>query len=337
MRNKLPNNSHKKPPPNGLSTTVINIENSDVLEIFGVNNDNLDFFEKNLPIKIYQKGNQLIIQGTKKNTDILKKAIAQTISEKKDNKTNNYNMNSIQDNLKMLISNDIKNINITKTAKSDVIGKSKLQNTYLEILQKQQIVFAIGPAGTGKTFLAVAAAVSQLLEKKFDRIILSRPAVEAGEKLGFLPGDLKEKVDPYLRPLFDSLYDLMPSEVASKKILSSEIEIAPLAFMRGRTLNTSFVILDEAQNATHNQIKMFLTRCGKNSRMVVTGDPSQTDLNRRSDSGLLRSIKILSNISGVSVINFGQKDIVRDEMVTKIINAYDSYDNQIKDLFDQKK
>ncbi len=337
MRNKLPNNSHKKPPPNGLSTTVINIENSDVLEIFGVNNDNIDFFEKNLPIKIYQKGNQLIIQGIKKNTDILKKAIAQTISEKKDNKTNNYNMNSIQDNLKMLISNDIKNINITKTAKLDVIGKSKLQNTYLEILQKQQIVFAIGPAGTGKTFLAVAAAVSQLFEKKFDRIILSRPAVEAGEKLGFLPGDLKEKVDPYLRPLFDSLYDLMPSEVASKKILSSEIEIAPLAFMRGRTLNNSFVILDEAQNATHNQIKMFLTRCGKNSRMVVTGDPSQTDLNRRSDSGLLRSIKILSNISGVSVINFGQKDIVRDEMVTKIINAYDSYDNQIKDLFDQKK
>ena len=165
---------------------------------------------------------------------------------------------------------------------------------------------------------------------------MSRPAVEAGEKLGFLPGDLKEKVDPYLRPLYDSLYDLMPSEIASRKIQSSEIEIAPLAFMRGRTLNNSFVILDEAQNATHNQIKMFLTRCGKNSRMIVTGDPSQTDLTKRGDSGLLRSIKILSDIEGVSVINFGQKDIVRDEMVTKIINAYDSYDDQIKDLFDQK-
>ena len=170
----------------------------------------------------------------------------------------------------------------------------------------------------------------------YKRQILSRPAVEAGEKLGFLPGDLKEKVDPYLRPLYDSLYDLMPADLAIRKIQSTEIEIAPLAFMRGRTLNNAFVILDEAQNATHNQIKMFLTRCGKNSRMVVTGDPSQTDLNKRSDSGLLKSIHILKDIDDIAVINFGHKDIVRDEMVTKIINAYDSYDDQIKDLFDQK-
>jgi phosphate starvation-inducible PhoH-like protein len=296
----------------------------------------VDFFKKNLPLKIYQKGNQLTVKGNKKNIDILKSAINQTIKEKRMDKKVNININQMQENLKMHVLNDIKNINITKTAKLDVIGKSKLQNAYLEILKNKQIVFAIGPAGTGKTFLAVAAAVSQLLEKKYDRIILSRPAVEAGEKLGFLPGDLKEKVDPYLRPLYDSLYDLMPSDVALRKIQSSEIEIAPLAFMRGRTLNNSFVILDEAQNATHNQIKMFLTRCGKNSRMVVTGDPSQTDLNRRSDSGLLKSIKILSDIDGVSVINFGQNDIVRDAMVTKIINAYDSYDNRIKDLFDQK-
>ena len=336
MKNKLLNNTDKKTSLQGINSTVINIDNSEVLDIFGINNENIEFFENNLPLKIFQKGNQLIIHGNKKNTDILKNAITQTISEKKMNKAVNNNINSMQENLKKSMSNDIKNINITKTLKLDVIGKSKLQNTYLEILQKKQIVFAVGPAGTGKTFLAVAAAVSQLLEKKFDRIILSRPAVEAGEKLGFLPGDLKEKVDPYLRPLYDSLYDLMPSEIASRKIQSSEIEIAPLAFMRGRTLNNSFVILDEAQNATHNQIKMFLTRCGKNSRMIVTGDPSQTDLTKRGDSGLLRSIKILSDIEGVSVINFGQKDIVRDKMVTKIINAYDSYDDQIKDLFDQK-
>ncbi len=336
MKNKLPNKTYKKLTVEGLSSTIINIENTEVLDIFGVNNENINFFQKSLPLKIFQKGNQLIIQGNKKNVDILKSAIAQTISEKKTNKRINSEINQMQENLKMHISNDIKNINITKTTKLDVIGKSKLQNTYLEILQKKQIIFSIGPAGTGKTFLAVAAAVAQLLENKFDRIILSRPAVEAGEKLGFLPGDLKEKVDPYLRQLYDSLYDLIPSDIATRKIQSSEIEIAPLAFMRGRTLNNSFVILDEAQNATHNQIKMFLTRCGKNSRMVVTGDPSQTDLGRRSDSGLLRSIKILSNIEGVSIINFGQKDIVRDEMVTKIINAYDSYDNQIKDLFDQK-
>ncbi len=336
MKNKLINNTNKKTPIQGLSSTVINIENSEALDIFGVNNENVDFFKKNLPLKIYQKGNQLTVKGNKKNIDILKSAINQTIKEKRMDKKVNININQMQENLKMHVLNDIKNINITKTAKLDVIGKSKLQNAYLEILKNKQIIFAIGPAGTGKTFLAVAAAVSQLLEKKYDRIILSRPAVEAGEKLGFLPGDLKEKVDPYLRPLYDSLYDLMPSDVALRKIQSSEIEIAPLAFMRGRTLNNSFVILDEAQNATHNQIKMFLTRCGKNSRMVVTGDPSQTDLNRRSDSGLLKSIKILSDIDGVSVINFGQNDIVRDAMVTKIINAYDSYDNRIKDLFDQK-
>ena len=336
MKNKLLNNTYSENSTQDLSSTVITIENSEALDIFGVNNKNINFFKEKLPLKIYQKGNQLIIQGNKKNRDILKKAINRTIKDKKSNKKINFSMNSMQENLNMYISNDIKNLNVTKTAKTDVIGKSKLQNTYLELLQNKQIVFAIGPAGTGKTFLAVAAAVSQLIENKFDRIILSRPAVEAGEKLGFLPGDLKDKVDPYLRPLYDSLYDLMPSDIAQRKIQSSEIEIAPLAFMRGRTLNNSFVILDEAQNATHNQIKMFLTRCGKNSRMVVTGDPSQTDLNRRSDSGLLRSIKILSNIEGVSVINFGHKDIVRDEMVTKIINAYDSYDDQIKDLFDQK-
>ncbi len=336
MKNKLLNNTYSENSTQDLSSTVITIENSEALDIFGVNNKNINFFKEKLPLKIYQKGNQLIIQGNKKNRDILKKAINRTIKDKKSNKKINFSMNSMQENLNMYISNDIKNLNVTKTAKTDVIGKSKLQNTYLELLQNKQIVFAIGPAGTGKTFLAVAAAVSQLIENKFDRIILSRPAVEAGEKLGFLPGDLKDKVDPYLRPLYDSLYDLMPSDIAQRKIQSSEIEIAPLAFMRGRTLNNSFVILDEAQNATHNQIKMFLTRCGKNSRMVVTGDPSQTDLSRRSESGLIRSIKILSDIEGVSVINFGQKDIVRDEMVTKIINAYDSYDDQIKDLFDQK-
>ncbi len=237
--------------------------------------------------------------------------------------------------MELLNSNNQTNkLSIIKVNNLNVVGKSNAQNHYLKMLQNQKIIFSIGPAGTGKTFLAVAAAVSQLLENKFDRIILSRPAVEAGERLGFLPGDLKEKVDPFLRPLFDSLYDLLPSDIAIQKIESSEIEIAPLAFMRGRTLNNSFVILDEAQNATHSQIKMFLTRCGKNSRMVVTGDPSQTDLTKKSESGLIRSIKILKDIDNIEVVQLGSKDIVRDEMVTKIINAYDAYDNQIKDLFE---
>ena len=338
MKNKVFKNSHEIQSKLKHSSTIINIENSEALDIFGVNNENIDFFEKNLPLKIFQKGNQLTLKGDKNNINILKNAITKTINQKK-NPKNKANTNQIQEILKMQIINQkekIKNINITKTIKLDVVGKSKMQNSYLEILQEKQIIFAVGPAGTGKTFLAVAAAVSQLLKSKFDRIILSRPAVEAGEKLGFLPGDLKEKVDPYLRPLYDSLYDLMPTEMAIRKIESSEIEIAPLAFMRGRTLNNSFVILDEAQNATHNQIKMFLTRCGKNSRMVVTGDPSQTDLNKRSDSGLLRSMKILQDIDDIAIVNFGHQDIVRDEMVTKIINAYDLYDDQIKDLFDQK-
>ena len=317
------------------NSTVLYIENDYALDIFGINNENLDFVEELLPLKIFQKGNQLHIKGEKKFRNLLSNTIFQTLEEIKNKKNKSVN-NLMQENIKMSLSNESENIKkfaVAKTTKYDITGKSKNQNDYLEILQKKQIIFAIGPAGTGKTFLAVAAAVSQLLDGQFDRIILSRPAVEAGEKLGFLPGDLKEKVDPYLRPLYDSLNDLMPGDTVLRKMQSSEIEIAPLAFMRGRTLNNSFVILDEAQNATHTQIKMFLTRCGKNSRMVVTGDPSQTDLSKKSDSGLLKSIKILENIKDIEIINFNRNDIVRDEMVTKIIEAYDNHDEQISDLF----
>ena len=336
MKNKQINTISNQQSRQSSKSSIINIENSDVLEIFGINNENLSYFESSLPLKIFQKGNELNIKGEKKYRNILRNVIFKTLTEIKLNK-DLREKNLIQENLKMQLLNDtenIENFTITKTSKGDVVGKSKRQNDYLEILKKKQIIFAIGPAGTGKTFLAVAAAVSQLMENKFERIILSRPAVEAGEKLGFLPGDLKEKVDPYLRPLYDSLYDLMPSDVAIRKIQSAEIEIAPLAFMRGRTLNNSFVILDEAQNATYNQIKMFLTRCGKNSRMVVTGDPSQTDLTKQSDSGLIKSIRILEEIDDIEVINFNSKDIVRDEMVSKIIEAYDAHDEHVKDLFD---
>ena len=317
------------------NSTVLYIENDYALDIFGINNENLDFVEELLPLKIFQKGNQLHIKGEKKFRNLLSNTIFQTLEEIKNKKNKSLN-NLMQENIKMSLSNESENIKkfaVAKTVKYDITGKSKNQNDYLEILQKKQIIFAIGPAGTGKTFLAVAAAVSQLLDGQFDRIILSRPAVEAGEKLGFLPGDLKEKVDPYLLPLYDSLNDLMPGDTVLRKMQSSEIEIAPLAFMRGRTLNNSFVILDEAQNATHTQIKMFLTRCGKNSRMVVTGDPSQTDLSKKSDSGLLKSIKILENINDIEIISFDRNDIVRDEMVTKIIEAYDNHDEQISDLF----
>jgi len=189
-------------------------------------------------------------------------------------------------------------------------------------LKENNIVMALGPAGTGKSFLAVSVAITHLMEKKVDRVILSRPAVEAGEKLGFLPGDMKEKVDPYLRPLYDALYDLFGFEVIQKKIDSGEIEIAPLAFMRGRTLKNSYAILDEAQNATSTQIKMFLTRIGENSKLVVNGDPSQIDLINKSHSGLLKSKEILKKIKEIKIIEFDHKDVVRHPLVSKIIQAY---------------
>ena len=263
------------------SSTVVNLENSLIVEILGVNNENLDFCEKKLKVKVLQKGNIVIITGNKKERYIVRNSIIQLSRELKD--PIKKHQNTFREILNMQINNDLDNKNIksfaiAKTTKSSVTAKTIKQNEYLEALYNKQIVFGIGPAGTGKTYLAVAAAVAQLLEGKYDRIILSRPAVEAGEKLGFLPGDIKEKVDPYLRPFYDAIYELLPMDEAMRKIQSSMIEIAPLAFMRGRTLSNAFIILDEAQNATSTQIKMFLTRCGKNSRMVVNGDPSQIDL-----------------------------------------------------------
>jgi len=211
---------------------------------------------------------------------------------------------------------------VIKTPKRSVIPRSKKQKEYVKSLKNNQIIMSLGPAGTGKTYLAVAVALSMLLEKKVERIILSRPAVEAGERLGFLPGDMKDKIDPYLRPLYDSLYDLLDYDKIQKKIESGAIEIAPLAFMRGRTLKNSFAILDEAQNATRTQIKMFLTRIGENSRLVVNGDPSQVDLPNKNQSGLIELQNILKEIKEITVINFDHQDVVRHPLVTKIVEAY---------------
>ena len=312
------------------SSTVVNLENSLIVEILGINNENLDFCEKKLNIKILQKGNIVIITGNKKERYIVRNSIIQLSRELKD--PIKKHQNTFKEILNMQINNDLDNKNIksftiAKTTKSSVTAKTIKQNEYLEALYNKQIVFGIGPAGTGKTYLAVAAAVAQLLEGKYDRIILSRPAVEAGEKLGFLPGDIKEKVDPYLRPFYDAIYELLPMDEAMRKIQSSMIEIAPLAFMRGRTLSNAFVILDEAQNATSTQIKMFLTRCGKNSRMVVNGDPSQIDLPKHIGSGLIDSIHALEQLPEVEITKFSKKDIVRDEIVSKIIDAYDNHNN----------
>ena len=223
--------------------------------------------------------------------------------------------------------NSSENINyIIKTPKKSVIPRSEKQKTYVKALREKDIIISSGPAGTGKTYLAVAVALTMLLDKKIERIILSRPAVEAGERLGFLPGDMREKVDPYLRPLYDSLYDLLDFEKIQKKIEVGDIEIAPLAFMRGRTLKNSFAILDEAQNATDTQIKMFLTRIGENSKIIVNGDPTQIDLPNKSMSGLDKSKKILSHLNEISVIDFDHTDVVRHPLVTKIVKAYNHND-----------
>ena len=211
---------------------------------------------------------------------------------------------------------------LIKTPRKSVIARSQKQSDYIKALRENDIVMALGPAGTGKSFLAVSVAITMLMEKKIERVILSRPAVEAGEKLGFLPGDMKEKVDPYLRPLYDALYELFGFEKIDKKIETGEIEIAPLAFMRGRTLKNCFAILDEAQNATETQIKMFLTRIGENSKLVVNGDPSQVDLINKSHSGLIKSKNILSQVEEIKVVEFDHKDVVRHPLVSKIIKAY---------------
>ncbi len=210
-----------------------------------------------------------------------------------------------------------------RTRKKTIVPRSPVQTTYMEALARDDMIFALGPAGTGKTYLAVAQAVSMLIGGQVDRLILSRPAVEAGERLGFLPGDMKDKVDPYLRPLYDALYDMLPTEQVERRIASGEIEIAPLAFMRGRTLNDAFIILDEAQNTTPLQMKMFLTRFGMRARMVICGDPNQVDLPEPGRSGLADSVSRLEGIRGIAMVRFTSADVVRHPLVGRIVDAYE--------------
>ena len=225
---------------------------------------------------------------------------------------------------------DLNNI-VLKTKKRHIYPRSQTQAKYILEMMDNELVFGLGPAGTGKTYLAVALAVSMMLDGTIDKIILSRPAVEAGENLGFLPGDLKDKVDPYLRPLYDALYEMLPAEQVDKKLAAGEIEIAPLAFMRGRTLSNAFVILDEAQNTTPMQMKMFLTRLGENSRMVVNGDLSQVDLPRGTISGLKDALATLKNIKGIGSVTFSAEDVVRHGLVAKIVCAYEKRNREEND------
>ena len=311
--------------------SVIFHDNDLLMGVVGEFNKNLKELEKITNTSLYSRGNSILIKSSPEKNEITKDAIQflanQFINngsiEKKD-------IISSIDQFMIDEKDKKKNVNVSdiiKTPKKSVIPRSEKQKEYVRALRQSDIVISAGPAGTGKTFLAVAVGLTMLLDKKIERIILSRPAVEAGERLGFLPGDMKEKVDPYLRPLYDSLYDLFDYEKIQRMIEIGDIEIAPLAFMRGRTLKNSFAILDEAQNATDTQIKMFLTRIGENSKIVINGDPSQIDLPNKNTSGLDRAKKLLGHLNEISAVDFDHSDVVRHPLVSKIVKAYSDKKN----------
>jgi len=310
-----------------IDSETINIQitnNTMLMSIVGQFDQNLKELEKLTNTVIFFRGNSITCKGKESNLKdfseaikfLIEKYFLTNLIEKSDI------MLSVNKNMKAEESNVKSFKQLIKTPKKSVIARSEKQSDYIKALKENDIVMSLGPAGTGKSFLAVSVAVTLLMEKKIERVILSRPAVEAGEKLGFLPGDMKEKVDPYLRPLYDALYELFGANKIDKKIETGEIEIAPLAFMRGRTLKNCFAILDEAQNATETQIKMFLTRIGENSKLVVNGDPSQIDLINKSQSGLIKSKDILKDLNEIKIIEFDHTDVVRHPLVSKIIRAY---------------
>ena len=310
-----------------IDPETINIQINDnqiMMSIVGQFNQNLKELEKLTNTNIFFRGNSMTCKGKENDLKdfseaikfLINKYLLTNLIEKGDI------ILSIKKNMKPIESNIQSFQQLIKTPRKSVIARSEKQSEYIKALKENDIIMSLGPAGTGKSFLAVSIAVTLLMEKKVDRVILSRPAVEAGEKLGFLPGDMKEKVDPYLRPLYDALYELFGADKIDKKIETGEIEIAPLAFMRGRTLKNCFAILDEAQNATETQIKMFLTRIGENSKLVVNGDPSQIDLINKNHSGLIKSKNILKDLKEIKIVEFDHTDVVRHPLVSKIIRAY---------------
>jgi phosphate starvation-inducible protein PhoH and related proteins len=299
-------------------------DNNYIPNLFGVDDKNIHIIEKVNNVQIKYRGNKIKIIGAKSSIKNTKEEILLLFEEAK--KGIDIDEDKIMESrsMKILEINPQDQMDLFfQTKKRKISPRTQNQKDYFKLLNSKDIVFAYGPAGTGKTFLAVAKAVASLQQGLVKKIVLSRPAVEAGEKLGFLPGDLKEKVDPFLRPIYDALYEMMPYDQVEKKLANNIIEIAPIAFMRGRTLEDCFIILDEAQNTTKIQMKMFLTRLGKNSKMVVVGDNTQIDLISKNDSGLIDASKKLKNIQDIGFIELDQRDVIRHEVVRKIINAYE--------------
>ena len=309
--------------------------------LYGAHDSHLSRIEETLDIQAVNRGNLVVLQGGREACERAQEALHDLYAQLKSGRE--ISPGDVDGALRMTLA-PIKNGNEktaakgqVRTQKRAVSPRSPNQAAYIDALYTKELIVGTGPAGTGKTYLAVAVAAAMLVEGKVDRIILSRPAVEAGESLGFLPGDMRDKVDPYLRPLYDALYDMLPGPQVMRSMESGEIEIAPLAFMRGRTLANSFVILDEAQNATPMQMKMFLTRMGENSRMVITGDPTQVDLPFGAKSGLRDALEILPRIKGVDIINFTEGDVVRHDMVTRIVKAYRQRDMKLTDKKENKR
>ncbi len=296
-----------------------------MIRFVGELNENLKFVEKTFNVKIFQNGNNLKIKGSKKNVGLSAEALKRLYEAAGQGVeiTKETLYLCIKDSELKVMEKEIK----IKTPKKSIVPRGNNQRSYIESINQNDINFGIGPAGTGKTYLAVASAVDALLKEKVDRIILMRPAVEAGEKLGFLPGDLSQKVDPYLRPLYDALYEMLGIERTEKYLEKGIVEIAPLAYMRGRTLNNSFIIVDESQNTTKEQMKMILTRMGFGSYLLINGDLTQVDLPKNIESGLAHAVRVVNDTEDIGVVHFDSKDIVRHPLVRKIIDAYERFES----------
>lgn len=301
--------------------------------LFGVHDKHLVMLEERLGVTVINRGNQLVIQGGAEAQATAEAALERLYARLRRGETVDEEEVDAALRLSQAPAGPAggEGEPVLRTRRRRIAPRGPAQRVYIEALSSKDLVFGLGPAGTGKTYLAVVAGVAQLLAGRVERLIFSRPAVEAGERLGFLPGDMREKVDPYLRPIYDALYDCMPADQVEKRMESGDIEIAPLAFMRGRTLRNAFVLLDEAQNATAVQMKMVLTRLGEGGRMVVTGDPSQVDLPGGQRSGLLDALDTLEGVDGVTVVRFTQADVIRHPLVARIIDAYEARDRAARE------